>query len=114
MSESTASTADWSSASVVAQLVDKIIKSHSPIAQYFHTGIGHQVQFIESEIMMRVLLDLMSKGVVCLPIHDGVIIPQSAHELARQVMEDKSEEVSGIRIPVSIERDLRLDEVVAG
>lgn len=98
----------------IDQLVGSIVQSHTPIAQYFHTGIGHQVQFIESEIMMLVLLDLMSKGVVCLPIHDGVIIPQSAHELARQVMEDKSEEVCGIRIPVSTERDLRLDEVAAG
>jgi hypothetical protein len=98
----------------IAHLVHKIIQSHGPIAQFFHTGIGHRVQFMESEIMMRVLLELMSKGVVCLPIHDGAIIPRSAHELARQVMGDKAEEVTGIRIPVSTERDLRFDEVVGG
>lgn len=70
----------------VGDVVEEIEKRHPLIRNLFHRGIGHDVQFTESEIMVEVLLTLMDQNVVALPIHDAVMVPASKASMAKDVM----------------------------
>ncbi|MEX1035035.1 MAG: hypothetical protein WDZ54_03710 [Sneathiella sp.] len=70
----------------VSDVCKAITAAHPDIKDQFYSGIGHKAQFIESEIMIDVLLKLKDKGIVALSIHDAVIVGQSKEEEVRQVM----------------------------
>lgn len=72
----------------VAQVVEMLAQAHPSIAHLFHTGIGHAVQFRESEVLIDVLLALQDEKITALPVHDAVIIPSSAITKTRTIMED--------------------------
>jgi hypothetical protein len=59
---------------------------HKPIAKYFNSGIGVDLQFRDSEIAEKVMLRLMEQGEVCLPIHDSFIVRVSAVEMLEREM----------------------------
>jgi hypothetical protein len=84
-------------------LIAALETAHRPIAHHFGTGIGHELQFIESTILVKVLLTLIGERVVALPVHDCVVVPRSKVGVARRVMEVVSREVSGSIVPVSVE-----------
>ena len=50
--------------------------------------------FIDSTIMVAVLLKLADMGIPALPLHDGLICPQSAAATARQVMEQEGSRIA--------------------
>ncbi|MBM6592390.1 hypothetical protein [Microvirga pudoricolor] len=81
----------------IKTLVERLREFHQPIANYFETGIGHHLQYRESEIMVEVLLRLQAKEVVGLPIHDAVIVPASAEKITREVMEEVFLARTGLR-----------------
>lgn len=78
-----------------ADIRDAILRHHAPIAHLFHTGIGHHAQFIESQIMVSVLLSLRELGVVALPIHDAIIVGERHADVAETVMLDAFTTVVG-------------------
>ena len=59
----------------VSAIVCDLMHHHPALEDHFFTGIGHRMQFIESQIMVDLLLDLGDKGIVALPVHDAVIVP---------------------------------------
>lgn len=70
----------------VTDITDAIEVHHADIADQFYLGIGHRIQFQESQIMVDVLLHLKRIGIVALPIHDAVLVPASQVELSKQAM----------------------------
>ena len=70
----------------VGGVVEAIEAKHPLIKDHFHQGLGHDTQFVESQIMVEVLLRLKGSGVVALPIHDAVMIPASKAPSVREVM----------------------------
>ncbi|ODA93418.1 hypothetical protein BFX40_11435 [Mesorhizobium sp. SEMIA 3007] len=70
----------------IGEVVDAIEAKHPLIKDQFHKGLGHDAQFIESSILVDVLLDLRAKGVVALPIHDAVMVPASKMSITEEVM----------------------------
>lgn len=88
----------------IEELIAALERAHRPITHHFGTGIGHKLQFIESTILVKVLLTLTGERIVALPVHDCVVVPRSQVEVARRVMEAVSREVSGSIVPVSVER----------
>lgn len=70
----------------INKVVAAIRDAHAPISEHFFTGIGHQLQFIESQIMMALMLDLKDKGVVALPIHDAIMVAEDHVGTARDAM----------------------------
>ena len=45
-----------------------------------HAGVGLETQFIDSQIAMTVMQDMMAEGILVLPIHDSFIIRASFQE----------------------------------
>ena len=88
----------------IKELLSELTAAHEPIAHNFGTGVGHELQFVESTILMEVLRRLEGLGVSALPVHDCVVVPRSKSETARAVMRDASEAISGTAIPVSVEK----------
>jgi hypothetical protein len=87
----------------IAELLNALEAAHHQVAHHFGTGIGHELQFIESTILVKVLLELMGEGIVALPVHDCVVVGRSKVDIARKVMEAVSCEVAGMPIPVTVE-----------
>lgn len=70
----------------IGEVVEAIEAKHLLIKDRFHKGLGHDAQFIESNILVDVLLDLRARGIVALPIHDAVMVPASKVSMAEEVM----------------------------
>jgi hypothetical protein len=70
----------------IAEVVAEIERRHPLVQDHFHRGLGHDAQFIESEIMVDVLLRLKQSGVIALPIHDALMVPASKVSIAEEVM----------------------------
>ena len=54
---------------------------------------------------MAALLELMRRGIVALPMHDGLLCAQSRREEAAEVMRMKATEIAGADIPVEEKQD---------
>uniref|UniRef100_UPI00404707B5 hypothetical protein n=1 Tax=Polynucleobacter sp. TaxID=2029855 RepID=UPI00404707B5 len=67
-------------------LITDIYSFHKPIAHLFGGQHGMKFMFLESEILIDVLLELNSKGIVALPIHDCILVKESAQQTAKEVM----------------------------
>lgn len=70
----------------IQDVIDAIKKAHKDIAEAFGTGIGHRVQFHESQILVALLLRLKDEDIPALPIHDAVLVPHSMKDNAKQIM----------------------------
>ncbi|MBZ9671647.1 hypothetical protein [Mesorhizobium sp. ES1-3] len=70
----------------VAEVMDAIADYHGPLKDVFFCGMGHRAQFVESEIMVDVLLSLQQVDVTALPVHDAIWVPTSAKDIARKAM----------------------------
>jgi len=58
------------------RLIADIKRRHKPIAQYFHSGEGRRLMRIDSDMAEQVLKNMLSRGVVVLPIHDSFVTPE--------------------------------------
>jgi hypothetical protein len=85
----------------IEQIVELIEQAHPAIARYFGTPTGHYVQFLESEVMVNVLLRLREDNITALPIHDAIVVPCSAKARAMEVMKSVFEELVGVEITLS-------------
>lgn len=70
----------------VQEVMRAIMEAHHHVRHLFGTRIGHKLQYIESEILVDVLLELIRKDVVALPIHDAVLVAQDEAERTKGVM----------------------------
>ena len=86
----------------VARTKRAILSQHPILRGAWGRGLGHRLMFLESEILMRVLSDLKALNVVALPLHDAVLVPWSAAPVTKEIMEQASAAVCGVRIPVSV------------
>jgi hypothetical protein len=84
----------------VAAVTDAIAQGNPGLRDLFFVGIGHYVQFLENQILVRVLLQLREKGIVALPIHDAVAVPASAMRPAREVMIEHFRATTGLEVRV--------------
>ena len=69
------------------EVSDAIQRYHSGIAHKFYVGIGHYLQYLESQVLIKVLLGLKELGIHALPIHDAVVVGRAWMDMSRQLME---------------------------
>ncbi len=83
------------------QVVEALRQAHAPIRHLFGTGIGHQVQYLESEILVDVLLALKAEGIIGLPVHDAVIVARSSIPKVTMIMLEVFKTHTGVEGMVS-------------
>lgn len=67
--------------------VDKAIRTHHyELRAYLDRGLGHYLQFLESQVLINVLLRCAQRGLVALPLHDCIIVPRSQVVRATGIM----------------------------
>jgi len=77
-------------------LLTKLVTDfHQPVAHLFYQGMGLRGMRQESDIMVRVLLNLIDQGVTALPIHDGLLVAESRAALAETAMLAAFQAVTG-------------------
>ena len=85
------------------QVLALIEKVHPALVRdFFGTGVGHHLQFLESQLLVNILLRCREKGLVCLPLHDCLIVREDKGERVASIMEGTSTMVLGRRIPVTM------------
>lgn len=68
------------------KLKQSIMEFHKPIAHYFGTGAGLNLQKEDSDLAEQILLHFADKDVVCLPVHDSFVIHEEHQDELREVM----------------------------
>lgn len=89
----------------IGEVVAEIERQHPLIKGYFHRGLGHDAQFIESQVLIEVIKTLKSDGIVALPIHDAIMVPASRVDRSKEVMLDAFHRLSGVEGLVTEERE---------
>jgi hypothetical protein len=59
---------------------------HDPIKHYFHSGIGRDLQFEESKLMLKSIFELMKLNIPSLCVHDELIIPESHIKITKDIL----------------------------
>jgi hypothetical protein len=77
-----------------------ILEKHPALSKAFGRRLGYDLMFTESRVLMAVLEELMKRGIVALPLHDGLLCARSWAEEAAEVMRAKAIEVTRAAIPV--------------
>jgi hypothetical protein len=73
-----------------------ISEAHRPISNQFYTGIGLKAMFIESSILVEVLLRLMEEEIIALPLHDAVLTARPHIGTVRDTMMQVYEKHLGV------------------
>ena len=86
-----------------AELRDRIIKAHKPIADHFFKGVGNYLQFQDSNIAERIMLHFAGMDAPALPVHDSFILHHAYGEsgeveeaMRRAFYEEVGEHISKI------------------
>ena len=76
-------------------LIDAIKAHHQSISKYLFSGIGLQLQYMDSRLMEAVLLKCFKAGFCALPIHDSVLVPKRFQDYAYNVMSTEFKKMFG-------------------
>lgn len=82
--------------------LEAIRRHHGAVAHFLPSLIGHRVQSVESNVMMRALLDLMAQDIVALPIFDGLLVAESRAGQAEATMRAAFRAIADVEAEVSV------------
>ncbi|MDA9544279.1 hypothetical protein ACM43_06875 [Bradyrhizobium sp. CCBAU 45321] len=68
------------------QAVALLEQKHGPIAHLFGTGVGFELMFLESELLIAVVTHLFESGIPALPLHDAVLVAKPNAAAAKAAM----------------------------
>ncbi len=78
----------------VARRIMALIKDHFPeLRPLWYTGVGLELQFVESEIVRACLEELLSRQNVGLPVHDSIIVPVAHEQALDNLMRAKFDQI---------------------
>ena len=69
------------------KLKEALFKKYPWLEDAIHAGVGLETQFIDSQIAMTVMQDMMAEGILVLPIHDSFIVRAGFEQTLTKVME---------------------------
>jgi len=69
------------------QAVALLKEKHAPISHLFGTGIGFELMFMESEMLIAVVTHLFERDIPALPLHDAVLVAMPHLQAAKAAME---------------------------
>ena len=85
-------------------VTDAILQRHPKLYPLLsNPETGHRLQFLESEVMMRVLRQCQKRSIIALPIFDCAVVKASAEEVVRRIMVQEFKAVTNLDIVVKRE-----------
>ncbi len=87
----------------IGEAIKALVDFHAPIASRFMPGVGLDLMFAESEIMVDLLLTARRQNIVALPVHDAVIVAQKHQDAMAAIMVQTFKDHVGIPGEVAIE-----------
>jgi len=87
--------AAYRAANIPKRVFERIEKLFQPISDYFYTGVGLHLQYVDSVIAERIMLRSIEEGEAVLPVHDSMICRVPYAYRLQEVMEEVAEEVVG-------------------
>ncbi len=84
------------------RIAQAVKQHHAPIAHLFGKDRGIAYMNKDAGMLMRVLTRLMDRGLPALPLHDAILVQQSAKDIAIATMQEASRELLGVELPVSL------------
>ena len=73
---------------------------HPHIKKYFFTGVGTELQYVDSCITESVVKRMIKMGVPVLGVHDSFIVGHTFKELLKEYMYDSFIENKLVSIPI--------------
>jgi hypothetical protein len=70
----------------VSQLVDMFEELHHPISQYFYSGVGLELQYLDSRIALKVIHHFNQRRIPVLSVHDSFIIQHRYADQLHSIM----------------------------
>jgi len=83
-------------------LMDAFEQKHDKIKDYFCTGIGIDLQYLDSQIAEKVLLNYAKRGRAILPLHDSFIIHHGLEKELKEAMEQAFFDIFGVHSKVDL------------
>jgi hypothetical protein len=72
------------------RLLTALEKHHRSIATAFYTGAGLRLQWLDSELLMRIEHRCLREGIIALPVHDSLLVQQGRRsQRAQEIMDDE-------------------------
>lgn len=96
-------TAEVLDGGTIIEWMEAVKTAHPELADQFHKGAGHRLQFRESQILIALLLRLDDEGITALPMHDGVIVSYDAGYRTEELMHEVFLEEVGLPAVVTEE-----------
>ena len=87
--------------SEAAQIIKAVKKLHKPIAEFFHSGVGLELQNLDARIAECVWWWMHQKGVIVLPVHDSFVVRIQHADLLESIMREASHKIIGRAIDVT-------------
>ena len=84
------------------RIAQAVMQHHAPIAHLFGKDRGIAYMHTDATLLMMVLTRLMDLGLPALPLHDAILVQQSAKDIAIAIMQEVSMELLGVALPVSL------------
>ena len=81
-------------------LYDIFLDIHSPIAKYAGSDMGIKLMRKDSDIMIEILSECVSRGIPAYPVHDSVIVSENHKSEVKTIMEQKYLDATGFKILV--------------
>lgn len=83
-----------------ADFVKDVEAAFPTLAGSFGGSIGLELQHLDSNLMADVLAKCLKVGIIALPVHDSVIVPESRSDEAREIMQSCYQDMTSR--PISI------------
>ncbi len=83
-------------------VIDDFMQKHSLIRKYFGTGIGVDLQYLDSQIAEKVLMHFSKMGYAILPMHDSFIIHHALKNELQKAMDNAFHEMFGVKCKVDL------------
>ena len=83
-------------------VMDAFEMKHKPIEEFFCTGKGIDLQYLDSQMAEKVMLHFSKMGYAILPLHDSFIIHHALERELRESMETAFKDMFGLKCKVDL------------
>jgi len=94
----------------LGEFMEAIKQRHAPIRDYFNSGAGVHLQYLDSVIAEQVILRMLRYREVVLSVHDSFIVKKTRQGLLEDIMEDAYQQIIGSAVSTTIKEKDREPE----